>query len=101
MRGRLPKEVVWRKKLGMSVPITDWALGPLAPVMQELLGARALERRGLFRHDFVAPLLEGQNTPGETRRRRVGERLWTLAMLEAWMRVFLDGGGKRPSGGWG
>jgi hypothetical protein len=40
-------------------------------------------------------------TPGETRRRRVGERLWTLAMLEAWMRVFVDGSGKKPAGGFG
>ena len=52
-------------------------------------------------NEFVAPLLEGRNTPGETRRRRVGERLWTLAMIEAWMRVFIDGGGKRPSGSFG
>ena len=101
VRGRLPKEVVWRRKLGMSVPITDWALGPLAPAMQELLGRQSLERRGLFRNEFVAPLLEGRNAPGETRRRRVGERLWTLAMIEAWMRVFIDRGGKRPSGSFG
>jgi len=101
VRGRLPKDVVWRKKLGMGVPVTDWTLGPLAPAMQELLGARSLERRGLFRNEFVAPLLEGRNTPGETRRRRVGERLWTLAMLEAWMRVFVDGSGKKPAGGFG
>ncbi len=98
VRGKLPKEVVWRKKLGMGVPITDWVLGPLAPAMQNLLGRTPLEQRGLFRQDFVAKLLAGQNLPGETRRRRVGERLWALAMLEAWIRVFIDGGGKRPDG---
>ncbi len=100
VRGKLPKEVVWRKKLGMGVPITDWTLGPLAPAMRELLGKASLERRGLFRTEFIAPLLQGRNLPGETRRRRVGERLWALAMLEAWLRVFIDGGGKRPTGDW-
>ena len=100
VRGKLPKEVVWRKKLGMGVPITDWTLGPLAPAMRELLGKASLERRGLFRSEFIAPLLQGRNLPGETRRRRVGERLWALAMLEAWLRVFIDGGGKRPTGDW-
>ena len=100
VRGKLPKEVVWRKKLGMGVPITDWTLGPLAPAMHELLGKASLERRGLFRSEFIAPLLQGRNLPGETRRRRVGERLWALAMLEAWLRVFIDGGGKRPTGDW-
>jgi asparagine synthase (glutamine-hydrolysing) len=102
VRGKLPKDVVWRKKLGMGVPITDWTLGPLAPAMRELLGKASLERRGLFQYDYIEPLLQGHNLPGETRRRRVGERLWALAMLEAWLRVFIDGGGKKPgpTGDW-
>jgi len=92
----LPREIVWRRKFGMSVPITDWALGPLAPVLEDLLGPASLARRGLFRPDYVAKLRAGQDVPNEIRRRRVGERLWALAMLEAWMRVFIDGRGKRP-----
>ena len=34
---------------------------------------------------------EGKDVPSEIRKRRVGERLWALAMLEAWMRVVIDG----------
>ncbi|HWP43135.1 MAG TPA: asparagine synthase C-terminal domain-containing protein, partial [Blastocatellia bacterium] len=94
----LPREIVWRRKFGMSVPITDWALGPLRAVMEDLLGPASLARRRLFRSDYVEQLRRGQNEPNETRRRRVGERLWALAMLEAWMRVFIDGRGKRPGG---
>ena len=30
-RGICPREIVWRRKFGMSVPVTDWVLGPLAP----------------------------------------------------------------------
>jgi len=98
LRNALPEDVVWRRKFGMSVPITDWVLGPLAGIMEELIGRRALERRGLFRDDFVARLRAGENTPDEVRRRRVGERLWALMMLEAWMRVFVDGKGAKPTG---
>jgi len=97
-RRALPADVVWRRKFGMSVPITDWMLGPLAPLMEELLGRRSLERRGLFRDEFVAQLRAGENTPDEVRRRRVGERLWALSMLEAWMRVFIDGRAAPPGG---
>ena len=82
----------------MSVPITDWVLGPLAPAMADLLGPKALARRGLFRNEYVERLRQGQNEPNETRRRRIGERLWALAMLEAWMRTFIDGRGRRPGG---
>jgi asparagine synthase (glutamine-hydrolysing) len=96
LQRRLPKEVVWRRKFGMSVPITDWVLGPLAGALEDLLGPRALAQRGLFRNEYVAQLRQGRNDPNETRRRRIGERLWALAMLEAWLRVFVDGRGRRP-----
>ena len=93
----LPEAIVWRRKFGMSVPATDWLLGPLAPIAGELLGNEAVKRRGLLRPEYVERLRRGENAPGETRRRRLGEKLWTLVMLEAWLRVFIDGRGRRPS----
>ena len=99
LQKHLPREVVWRRKFGMSVPVTDWVLGPLAGAMRALLGPESLARRGLFRPAYVDRLLAGQNEPHETRRRRVGERLWALAMLEAWLRVFVDHRGRRPAEG--
>jgi asparagine synthase (glutamine-hydrolysing) len=98
LQRKLPREIVWRRKFGMSVPITDWVLGPLAGLVDELLGSQAVERRGMFQPAYVARLRQGLNEPHETRRRRVGERLWTLAMLEAWLRIFVDGRGRRPTG---
>ncbi|MES2572631.1 MAG: asparagine synthase-related protein [Verrucomicrobiota bacterium] len=92
----LPREIVWRRKYGMSVPITQWALGPLAGMLEELLGPASLARRGFFRPEYVSELREGRDLPSEIRRRRVGERLWTLAMLEAWLRIFIDGKGNPP-----
>jgi asparagine synthase (glutamine-hydrolysing) len=99
MQGRLPEEIVWRPKSGMSVPVTDWVMGPLRPLIDDLLGPESLKRRGLFRPDYVARLRQGHDEPGETRRRRVGEKLWSLAMLEAWLRRFYDRRGVRP-GDW-
>lgn len=91
----LPREIVWRRKYGMSVPITEWTLGPLSSLMEKLLGREAVERRGLFRPDYIAGLLAGRSEPNETRKRRLGERIWTLAMLEGWLRIFIDGRGRR------
>ena len=90
--------MVWRRKFGMSVHITDWVLGPLASRVEELLGPQAIASRGIFQSTYVQQLRRGMNEPHEVRRRRVGERLWTLVMLEAWLRIFVDGRGKRPSG---
>jgi asparagine synthase (glutamine-hydrolysing) len=91
MQGRLPEDIVWRKKSGMSVPMTDWLKGPLRDVMEEYVGDRAVAARGWFRKEYVAMLREGSDRPGETRRRRVGEKLWALIMLEAWVRHVVEG----------
>jgi asparagine synthase (glutamine-hydrolysing) len=99
MQKHLPRQVVWRRKFGMSVPVTDWVLGPLAPAVEELLGPASLARRGFFRTEYVERLRKGRNDPDEIRRRRIGERLWALLALEAWLRVFVDGRGRRPEGG--
>ena len=96
LQRHLPREIVWRRKYGMGVPVTEWTLGPLASMVQGLLGRESLEARRLFNPGFVERLRQGQNDPQETRRRRIGERLWTLAMLEAWLRVFVDGRGRKP-----
>lgn len=95
LQRRLPPDVVWQRKLGMSVPITDWVLGALVTTLKDLLGRPSLARRGWFRAEFVEPLLAGQNHPQETRRRRIGERIWTLAMLELWLRTIWDQRGSR------
>jgi asparagine synthase (glutamine-hydrolysing) len=98
MNKRLPPDIVWRKKFGMSVPVTDWALASLRDRLEDLLGERSIRARGLFRPEYVARLLQGRDAPHETRRRRIGEKIWALAMLEAWMRVFIDGRGRVPEG---
>lgn len=93
LQGKLPDAIVWRRKFGMSVPVTDWVLGPLRPVVEDLLSDDAVRRRGLFDVGFVRALREGRDVASETRRRRLGERLWVLLVLEAWCRRFLDRAG--------
>ena len=94
LKNRLPDDIVWRKKFGMSVPITDFALGPMAALLDDLLGERSIKARGMFRPEYVRALRAGHDVPSEMRRRRIGERLWALAMLEAWLR-FVDRRGAR------
>lgn len=91
MQGRLPEDIIWRKKSGMSVPMTDWLMGPLRSVMEDYVGDRAIQARGWFNRDYVARLRAGNDQPSETRKRRIGEKLWALIMLEAWMRHVVEG----------
>lgn len=96
LQKELPQQVVWRRKFGMGVPITDWVLGPLAAKVEQLLNRESLQARGLFNVEYVSALRAGHDLPDEIRRRRLGERLWTLTMLEAWLRIFVDGRGAKP-----
>lgn len=88
--GLLPPEVIDRPKRGMGVPATEWLLHWLSPVRREAarrMSSRRLKRDGWFDPAYVAVLRRGDDDPGETRRRRLGERLWALLMLHVWMDV--------------
>jgi len=81
----LPPEIVWREKRGMGVPTTDWCLGPLRRVLAARLSPRRLARDGGWLDPAaVARLRRGEDHAAEFRRRRVGEKLWTLLMLQVW-----------------
>jgi asparagine synthase (glutamine-hydrolysing) len=87
--GLLPPTILARPKRGMGVPATAWCLGPLRGAARGLL--RRLERRDLFRRDYLRSLARGEEVPGEVRgARRVGEKLWQLAMLEVWLETVYD-----------
>jgi len=80
----LPTEIVWREKRGMGVPTTEWCLGPLRREVGRWLSPSRLKRDSWFDAGAVARLRRGEDRPGEFRRRRVGEKLWTLLMFHVW-----------------
>ena len=86
MRGRLPAEILSRKKMGFPVPVGAWLRGAYAPLVQEfVLGERAMAR-GLFAPDALRALVAA-HAAGQGNH---AERLWMLLNLEIWHRIFLD-----------
>jgi asparagine synthase (glutamine-hydrolysing) len=85
MRGRLPKEILKRKKMGFPVPVGAWLRGRFSHIVDEyVLGERATER-GIFDPIFVRELV-ARHKAGEDHQ----ERLWTLVNFEIWQRRFID-----------
>ncbi len=84
--GKLPREIIHRRKHGFGVPIGKWFRTTLREYLADtLLSARARER-GLLRPEVVRGLMS-EHLSGE---RDHGQVLWTLLMLEVWAREFLD-----------
>jgi asparagine synthase (glutamine-hydrolysing) len=87
MSGKLPDNVVHRKKTGFTPPQATWFQGSQSNYLEGvLLSERALDR-GLFRSDFISDVLEGHRS-GRTDRRLL---IWTLLCMEWWHRIFIDG----------
>lgn len=75
-------DLLYRRKMGFAVPVSNWFRGPLkARLRQELLGPELLDL-GLFNPDFLRSLVDRHQT-GE---RDFSAPLWTLLMLKASLR---------------
>jgi asparagine synthase (glutamine-hydrolysing) len=82
----LPHDVVWRKKAGFGAPIRSWLRGALQPMVNDLLSAETIKRRGLFRPEEVRRIIEA-NLSG---REDYNLQVFQLLNLELWMRAFID-----------
>ena len=84
--GRLPREVVWRKKAGFGAPVRSWLRGALKPMVDELLSEETVRRRGLFRPAEVRRVVEAN----QSGREDFNLQVFQLLTLELWHREFLD-----------
>ncbi len=82
----VPKEVVYRQKMGFGVPLRYWLANDLQNFTREiLLGEKAIRRR-MFKPETVERLIDEQ-------RRETHDnswKIWTLLMLELWFERFID-----------
>ena len=77
----LPKEVIYRRKRGLSVPIASWINGGLRAEVDRLLDPQKLRREGLINEATVARLLDEHRSG----RANHAKPLWALVMLEYWL----------------
>lgn len=81
----LPPAIVNRRKQGFEMPVAQWLRGPLRPALDDALSFKSIEQRGLFNAAEVErshqAFLHGQGPY---------MRVWSLAVLELWLRKFVD-----------
>jgi asparagine synthase (glutamine-hydrolysing) len=78
----LPQEVFTRRKMGFGVPLDHWFRAEIKALAADLLLAEGARCHAFFRRDVIERLW----TEHQERRTDHSNRLWTLVMLESWLR---------------
>jgi asparagine synthase (glutamine-hydrolysing) len=82
----VPKDVIYRQKMGFAVPIRYWLGKELQTFTKEILLSDVADSRRLFRKPIVSRLIEEQQAGTHDN----SWKIWTLLMLELWFRRFID-----------
>ncbi|HMK21600.1 MAG TPA: asparagine synthase (glutamine-hydrolyzing), partial [Terriglobales bacterium] len=82
----LPREIIYRQKMGFPTPWEYWLNGPQLKSLEELLSEPRTLARGYFRPEAIRRLF-AEHRSGT---RDHGSRIWRLLNLELWHRVCLE-----------
>ncbi|WP_072622850.1 asparagine synthase (glutamine-hydrolyzing) [Spirulina major] len=80
LRHHLPPAILRRGKKGFNMPVAKWLVGPLRPLVEEMLSPARLRDAGFFDPDYVQRLWQ-EHCQGQRDHRKL---LWTLLMFELW-----------------
>ncbi|MCD2425193.1 asparagine synthase (glutamine-hydrolyzing) [Niabella pedocola] len=81
----LPREMMDRPKAGFGIPITDWLLGVLRPLVEEYFDPVFLRKQGLFDEVAVKQLKEKFYSG----RKDLHLRIWYLLMFQMWYKKWI------------
>jgi asparagine synthase (glutamine-hydrolysing) len=79
----LPRDLLYRTKMGFAVPVSEWFRGPLRPRLEQALNSAVLRGSGMIDSDAGRRLL----TCHLSRQVDYSAGLWALLMFEAFLRT--------------
>ncbi len=82
MEPHLPREVLYRPKMGFAVPLASWFRGPLRARVEASLLGQLLEDTGLFNRSYLQHLIARHQSGA----RDYSGPIWSLLMFEAFLR---------------
>ena len=82
----LPRDVIYRKKVGFGVPLRRWIKQDLSELINDLLSVESVNNRGLFSPKGVRQLIS-DNQVGKI---DASYTLFSLLCIELWCRKFID-----------
>jgi asparagine synthase (glutamine-hydrolysing) len=82
----LPPEIIRRKKQGFPAPVPMWLRTEARAFVHDLLSSHTIHKRGLFKPDYVAKLLNEHDSGFADH----ATLLYGLINLELWQQMFMD-----------
>ena len=82
----LPDELMYRPKMGFSVPLERWFRGPLRQRLDDAILGPRLAATGVFNAHYLKQIVDA-HTSG---RRDYSAPLWTLLMFDAFLRNIMQ-----------
>lgn len=82
----VPKDVIYRKKMGFGVPVGKWFRGEMKDFVRGVLLSEKSLKRGIVRPEMIEKYVEEHTSA----RRDHSFQIWTLLMLELWFQRFID-----------
>jgi asparagine synthase (glutamine-hydrolysing) len=82
----VPRDVVYRRKMGFGVPVGHWFRGEMKDFVREVLLSEKAQNRGMVKPEVLTRYVD-EHTSG---RFDHAFQIWTLLMLELWFRRFID-----------
>jgi asparagine synthase (glutamine-hydrolysing) len=80
MRGRLPEELLKRKKVGFGVPLNQWLRESQRALLLDYLSPSRLHAQGIFDPSEVNAVVEDHLTARSDR----GHQLWLMLLFQLW-----------------
>ena len=93
MEPHLPHDVMYRPKMGFSVPLARWFRGPLKGRVREALLGERLADTGWFDTATVRRIVEQH----ESGLHDHSTPIWVLLMFDAFLKNVMDGGGRQSA----
>lgn len=77
----IPKELMDRPKMGFSIPLSQWLLHELKPLLDEYTSVQELKREGIFDPVQVTTLKEAFLRTGD---HALGQKIWNIILFRMW-----------------
>jgi asparagine synthase (glutamine-hydrolysing) len=82
LQDHVPNDVLYRPKMGFSVPLATWFRGPLRERVREALLGPVLQDTGMFKRTYLEHLVEHH----QSGVRDYSASIWSVLMFDAFLR---------------